>query len=229
MFRRERPQKGRYRQFFQIGAEAIGSDSPTVDAEVIELVDELLALGVRGSGLLVNSVGDPRIAGRLHRPPKSRLERTFRRSPTRSAAPSRIRCACSTAKFRRISRSSKCFPVFTSIWTTGLPRTFRRRLPLSRRPRDRLRSQPAPRPRLLTTTCGRLSKWCTARSARRIRCWAAAATTDWRNARFQSPGSGYRLLDRRRPAGDGRRGSARRPESLDPVHRSSGERRFRRG
>ena len=42
MFRRERPQKGRYRQFFQIGAEAIGSESPAVDAEVIEMVMELL-------------------------------------------------------------------------------------------------------------------------------------------------------------------------------------------
>ena len=38
MFRRERPQKGRYRQFFQIGAEAIGSEAPAVDAEVIEMV-----------------------------------------------------------------------------------------------------------------------------------------------------------------------------------------------
>ena len=42
MFRRERPQKGRYRQFFQIGAEAIGSESPAVDAEVIEMVVEVL-------------------------------------------------------------------------------------------------------------------------------------------------------------------------------------------
>ena len=40
MFRRERPQKGRYRQFYQIGAEAIGSESPLVDAEVIEMVVE---------------------------------------------------------------------------------------------------------------------------------------------------------------------------------------------
>src|SRR6266436_1858082 len=42
MFRRERPQKGRYRQFYQIGAEAIGSDSPFIDAEVIELVIAML-------------------------------------------------------------------------------------------------------------------------------------------------------------------------------------------
>ncbi|HUB77955.1 MAG TPA: histidine--tRNA ligase [Bryobacteraceae bacterium] len=59
MFRRERPQKGRYRQFFQIGAEAIGSESPLVDAEVIEMVMEMLArAGLRDAGLLLNSVGD---------------------------------------------------------------------------------------------------------------------------------------------------------------------------
>src|SRR5579863_527154 len=59
MFRRERPQKGRYRQFFQIGAEAIGSESPAVDAEVIELVVEILKrAGLTGFKLLLNSVGD---------------------------------------------------------------------------------------------------------------------------------------------------------------------------
>jgi histidyl-tRNA synthetase len=59
MFRRERPQKGRYRQFFQIGAEAIGSESPAVDAEVVEMVIEVLkAAGLSGFHLIVNSVGD---------------------------------------------------------------------------------------------------------------------------------------------------------------------------
>jgi histidyl-tRNA synthetase len=59
MFRRERPQKGRYRQFFQIGAEAIGSESPLVDAEVIEMVVELLrGAGLADFRLLLNSVGD---------------------------------------------------------------------------------------------------------------------------------------------------------------------------
>src|SRR5215813_13408301 len=58
MFRRERPQKGRYRQFFQIGAEAIGSESPVVDAEVIELVVELLTeAGLSGFQLIINTVG----------------------------------------------------------------------------------------------------------------------------------------------------------------------------
>ena len=59
MFRRERPQKGRYRQFYQIGAEAIGSESPLVDAEVIEMVVEILkSVGLSGFKLLINSVGD---------------------------------------------------------------------------------------------------------------------------------------------------------------------------
>lgn len=60
MFRRERPQKGRYRQFSQIGAEVIGSDSPAIDAEVIEMVCGLLdACGVTGYKLMINSVGTP--------------------------------------------------------------------------------------------------------------------------------------------------------------------------
>ena len=76
MFRRERPQKGRYRQFSQIGAELIGSDSPTVDAEVIELVDTLLkANGVPGARLLINSVGDPESRARYIARLKSDLER----------------------------------------------------------------------------------------------------------------------------------------------------------
>ncbi len=58
MFRRERPQKGRYRQFYQIGAEAIGSESPIVDAEVIEMVVDLLRrTGLEGFHLIINSVG----------------------------------------------------------------------------------------------------------------------------------------------------------------------------
>src|ERR1700734_3458683 len=59
MFRRERPQKGRYRQFYQIGAEAIGSESPAIDAEVIEMVVEILSRsGLQNFKVLLNSVGD---------------------------------------------------------------------------------------------------------------------------------------------------------------------------
>ena len=59
-FRRERPQAGRFRQFWQIGAEAIGSADPAVDAELILLLSELLeAVGARGLRLRLSSLGTP--------------------------------------------------------------------------------------------------------------------------------------------------------------------------
>jgi histidyl-tRNA synthetase len=59
MFRRERPQKGRYRQFHQVDVEAFGFTSPTIDAEVIELaLGYLDACGVTRHELVLNSVGD---------------------------------------------------------------------------------------------------------------------------------------------------------------------------
>jgi len=62
-FRRERPQKGRYRQFYQIGAEVIGpassgSESPARDAELLEMLATLLdRLGIKNWNLQLNSVG----------------------------------------------------------------------------------------------------------------------------------------------------------------------------
>jgi histidyl-tRNA synthetase len=64
-FRRERPQKGRYRQFYQIGAEVIGpstagSESPARDAEILEMLATLLdRLGIKNWNLELNSVGCP--------------------------------------------------------------------------------------------------------------------------------------------------------------------------
>jgi histidyl-tRNA synthetase len=60
-YRYGRPQKGRYREFWQLSVEAIGSDDPAIDAEVINLYDILLAnLGVREYRLELNSIGDSR-------------------------------------------------------------------------------------------------------------------------------------------------------------------------
>ncbi|HEV3232352.1 MAG TPA: histidine--tRNA ligase [Candidatus Dormibacteraeota bacterium] len=59
MFRHDRPQAGRYRQFFQFGVEAIGEAAPGLDVEVIELAYAwLAAIGVPGVSLQVNSIGD---------------------------------------------------------------------------------------------------------------------------------------------------------------------------
>jgi histidyl-tRNA synthetase len=59
MFRRERPQKGRYRQFYQIGAEVLGgSDAPAIDAELIEMVMTFFdRLELQGAQLDLNSIG----------------------------------------------------------------------------------------------------------------------------------------------------------------------------
>jgi len=60
MFRYDRPQAGRYRQFWQFDVEAIGDAGPAVDAEIIELGHRFYTeAGVRGVEVLVNSIGDP--------------------------------------------------------------------------------------------------------------------------------------------------------------------------
>ncbi len=60
MFRYERPQKGRYRQFYQIGLEALGGSGPLVDVEVIDVLHKLFVdLGVEDVKILINSLGCP--------------------------------------------------------------------------------------------------------------------------------------------------------------------------
>ncbi len=63
-FRAENPQKGRYRQFWQVGAEVIGAAGPETDAELIVLLHELLdAMGVKGARLRLASLGQPETRG----------------------------------------------------------------------------------------------------------------------------------------------------------------------
>jgi len=79
-FRRERPQKGRYRQFYQIGAEVIGpassgSESPARDAEILELLATLLdRVGISGWTLELNSVGCPADRARFNEALRKALE-----------------------------------------------------------------------------------------------------------------------------------------------------------
>lgn len=61
MFRRERPQKGRYRQFHQVDVEAFGETEPSVDAEIVEMaVRYIESCGLTQHQLVINSVGDSR-------------------------------------------------------------------------------------------------------------------------------------------------------------------------
>jgi histidyl-tRNA synthetase len=79
-FRRERPQKGRYRQFYQIGAEIIGpatagSESPARDAEILEMLATLLdRLGITGWTLELNSIGCPADRARYNEALRQALE-----------------------------------------------------------------------------------------------------------------------------------------------------------
>ncbi len=79
-FRRERPQKGRYRQFYQIGAEVIGpassgSESPARDAEILELLATLLdRIGITGWALELNSVGCPSDRAKFNEALRTALE-----------------------------------------------------------------------------------------------------------------------------------------------------------
>ena len=60
MFRQERPQAGRFRQFHQFGAEAIGSKSPLLDAEMVQMAYEILvSLGLKNLTVKINSLGTP--------------------------------------------------------------------------------------------------------------------------------------------------------------------------
>ncbi len=146
MFRRERPQKGRYRQFFQIGAEAIGSESPLVDAEVIEMVVELLKrAGLGGFTLLLNSVGDSNCRPAVHRDAAGRAgegrAEVVRGLPAardyESAARARLQSAGGSADHRQTavdSRSSRevCRRHFDTVQSLlrdrGIPFEVRPRL-----------------------------------------------------------------------------------------------------
>jgi histidyl-tRNA synthetase len=75
MFRHERPQKGRYRQFYQIGVEALGLDHPHVDIEVLVMLHTLFTrIGISGLTLQINSLGDNACRGAYREALKSYLK-----------------------------------------------------------------------------------------------------------------------------------------------------------
>ncbi len=77
MFRYDKPQKGRYRQFHQIDIEVFGEKDPAIDAETIEMAHALLArLGVTETETLVNSVGCKACRPAYHRELKAAAEKT---------------------------------------------------------------------------------------------------------------------------------------------------------
>lgn len=78
MFRYDKPQKGRYRQFHQIDIEVFGEKDPAVDAEIVEMANALLQkLGVSGIDILVNSVGCRICRPDYHRRLRAEAENIF--------------------------------------------------------------------------------------------------------------------------------------------------------
>ncbi len=75
MFRQEKPQKGRYREFRQFGAEAIGSMSAEVDAELIKTALDIMSeLGIKGLEININSIGCPKCRDRFNKEFKKYLK-----------------------------------------------------------------------------------------------------------------------------------------------------------
>jgi histidyl-tRNA synthetase len=206
-FRRERPQKGRYRQFYQIGAEVIGpasagSASPARDAEVLEMLATLLdRLGVADWNLELNSVGTP-------------ADRAQFNEALREALGPVAAQMCEDCQRRAVTNPLRVFdckvPADQPIIET-LPRITEflgeeslkhfetvheilRRVGVGFHMNDRL-------VRASTTTRVRHSSLRTARLERRMRSSAEGATTDCRKRSAVRP-LGDWVCDRRRPARD---------------------------
>jgi histidyl-tRNA synthetase len=76
MFRYDKPQKGRFRQFHQIDIEVFGEEDPAIDAEIVEMADFLCGcLGVKDKSILVNSVGCRRCRPAYHKDLKTSAEK----------------------------------------------------------------------------------------------------------------------------------------------------------
>jgi len=138
MFRHERPQRGRQRQFHQIGVEVLGADEPLADAETLQMLDEFLTgLGLGERRLVLSSVGDdncrPRYRAELRRwlePQLSRLcedcQRRYAENPLRvfdckveadqrllSGAPALLDMLCQPCEehFAEVRRMLECYGV----------------------------------------------------------------------------------------------------------------------
>ena len=197
MYRYGAPGKGRYREHWQASVEAIGSDDPSIDAELIQLYDTLLhRLGVIGL--------PPRAQlDRLPRVP-SRLPRDAPRLARGQRAPARRRYAGQgrdepAARLRQLPREARGRPRSPRrgaedrrVAVRGVRRAFRRRAGRPRRDRRRVHPRSDPRPRASTTTRARPGSSSARWTTRTRRSRAAAATT----------GSSRRSAGRRRPASD---------------------------
>ena len=198
MFRRERPQKGRYRQFYQIGAEAIGSESPVIDAEVIEMVVRILRnAGLTGISAAGEFRGMPELPAAVHRAAAQRAaEREARMCEDcqRRADTNPLRVL--DCKIRSDQPIIEKLPSILDHLCEVCKPHFDAVQSLPARRGDRRSKSGRAWCAVSITTCARRLKWCTAAWARRIPCWAAAATTASPNRsarKYTAPGIGFSI------------------------------------
>ena len=178
-FRAEAPQRGRYRQFWQVGAEAIGSAAPETDAELIVLLADLLeALGVKGIRLRLSSLGTPETRAEY----REELKAFLRAHEDELAEEVRNRIDLNPLRaFDADDRGTRA--VMRDAPQAARPSERRRRRALRRRPRAArrrrhpLRARPDAGPRAWTTTPGPCSSSRATSSAPSPASAAAVATT----------------------------------------------------
>ena len=198
---RARRGRGRYREHWQVSVEAIGSDDPAIDAEVIQLYDKLLRrLGVTEYQLELNSIGDracrPAYVERLEAWLDAHAGRVSTRTRGRSAR--RARCGCSTTRRE----------------APAVPSCARRR---ARRSATRS-ATPAPS---TSPTCARYLDALRRRLRRSCRRSSAASTTTRaRRSSSSGPMEDAQLDDRRRrPLRRARRGDRRPADAGNRLRR----------
>ncbi len=133
MFRRERPQKGRMRQFHQIGAEALGRGDPYIDAEILLLLHDFFqALGLTEPALQINSLGcsdcRPQYRAVLLAFLKDARGGAVRQLPAAHRSQSAARAW--TARSLAASTATRDAPSILDSLCAALPRTFRHRAAL---------------------------------------------------------------------------------------------------
>jgi len=227
MFRRERPQRGRYRQFYQIGAEVLGRDDPLADAELLVMLDRYLAgVGARATRLELNSVGD-----RVCRPVYRERLREFGRAHLAGLCPD-----CHRRLERNPLRMLDCkvescqeIMARAPVAADSLCEGCRAHLAQVRGLLEQERVAYAMNPRLvrgLDYYCRTAFEVVGAGSARRTRWAAAGATTGWwrRSAGPTSPASASRSASSASPWW--RRRSRPKPRVPPPSSSRSTRRRW---
>ena len=150
-FRYERPQAGRYRQFYQFDLEAIGTEDPVVDAETIAVAwDAYQSLGLRQYTLLLNSLGDKNCRPVYREALQKFLRGLDLDEDTRRGSRS-TRCGSSTTSAREVRAQTQDAPVMTDYLCAECKAHHDTVRSPAGRPRHPLhrRAPPGPRPRLL--------------------------------------------------------------------------------